>query len=276
MKRFIGKILTLILTFSLLLGSNANIKVFASTNVTPENTLTQYLTALEGQNINAALNYYTDSRAANDTQKLSILTQDLNDPNQRITNFSIGSRYSSTNTSVVLLANVTYANGEVDQVPFKLDYVNNSWIIRIGSQFAVESQYKIVKNSTKTIQSSAASTQMSTLSVSKKTTWNFTLSSVDPWGPDTQYTSTFNVSSSNKVEVNFRQWQNALTAQIQYAIVRTGFFGDTVYASQTVTLNNEGYASQVYLSVTSQSGVCLRVSHINYTYPAYSWGEVYN
>lgn len=280
MKKIIGKIVSLCLSLVLLAGFGPNSTVLAATSNTPESTLTQYLNSLKKQDVITALPYYTDSRAGNDSLKETILRQALSDSNQQISKFSILKRYSDDINSVIILANVEYTNGEITQVPFKLDKVNEKWLVRISSDLPVASQYKVIKQGNEIVQNNTVSTQLlqpMSVATVQKVTWDFTLSDPNTGSADQQYSSNFSVSSSNSIEVNFRQWEDYDTANIEYAIVKWGLFSDTVYASRSVIENNQGYADQVYLSVSSNlTGVCLRVKHLNVTYTAYSWGEVYN
>ncbi|AJA46679.1 hypothetical protein CPAST_c05790 [Clostridium pasteurianum DSM 525 = ATCC 6013] len=239
----------------------------------PQNTLSEYLTALQSLNYDKALSLYTDSRAANDATKSTILKQVLSDPNNQIKSFNILDTTIEQSDSLILLATIEFKNGQVSQIPFKLQNSNESWLVKIGSDLPLPSEYKLLKQGTE-IKNTEITPNSTYTTSSQRATFNFLLSSVDPYGPDQQYSSNF--SASGSVMVNFRQWQDYGTANIEYAIVKWGLFSDTVYSSGSVYENNEGYGDQIYLSVPSVSGVCLRVKHLNPQYTAHSYGEVYN
>ncbi|MCD2349012.1 hypothetical protein [Clostridium guangxiense] len=234
--------------------------------------LTNYLTSIKNQDIEKALSYYDDSRAANISDKKQILVEDLNDLNQQIESFTVDDRQLQQDNSTILFANVKFKNNEVDYIPFRVSKDNGTYKVKINADLPVKDQFKVLEQGTKI---KVKTDSISPASYSRKATWNFLLSSSDPYGPDTQYSSSFSTTVGSYLKLNLRQWSNYTTASIQYALVKRGLFSDHVYNSININGNNPDSGRQCSLYV-SQSSYQLRVSNQNVDFPTDSYGEVYD
>ncbi|KOF57142.1 hypothetical protein AGR56_11550 [Clostridium sp. DMHC 10] len=192
--------------------------------------------------------------------------------NQDIESFTVDDRQLQQDNSTILFANVKFKNNEVDYIPFRVSKDNGTYKVKINADLPVKDQFKVLEQGTKI---KVKTDSISPASYSRKATWNFLLSSSDPYGHDTQYSSSFSTTVGSYLKLNLRQWSNYTTASIQYALVKRGLFSDHVYNSININGNNPDSGRQCSLYV-SQSSYQLRVSNQNVDFPTDSYGEVYD
>lgn len=236
---------------------------FAAASGTSKETLDKYLSALQKQDINSAVALSIDKRCNGDADEEVSLKGILSDPNQQIKDYKILDTELQKDGYKILLANVTFNNNKVCQIPFKLESISSSWQVIISSELVDSSLYKTIEegkeiiNTEKTNKDSIVSPLLSPYLAR----W-YNLHLGGSQHNDVYYTSTFDVTSTY-VTLNLQQ-ENVMyqqKAHVNYAIVTKGVFADQEWGS--VSLNKNITSSHwETIKCESHNGVCLRLRNI--------------
>jgi len=179
--------------------------------------LISYLDASIRQDVDAMLSYVKDGRFSCtiiQREKYILSLQELH-----LVEYEITGMYQESQTVINFETFLTFDNERIEKVPFVLRKYNNSWKVVIG-----EHKLEVIEEG---VEQSGIAPRSRTLA-----TWNF-------WNRASMSSflsiDTFNISGSQAtLRITSQLYSGGGPGGMTYQIVRTGFFGDTVWGQRQV------------------------------------------
>lgn len=272
MNKNIRNLLTVTLSVFLSFGlfSSNGLSVKADTIDNAKSTLNHYLQSVVNLDVKGIEKVSSDDRfpKADYEKELSAILQN---PNERFASYSIVNEDVISNSSEIIIAKVNYLNGNVSEIPFKLENSNGKWTVLISANLPVKNKFKQLTKGTQIPFKRNQGIQPNT----EVCSWY-----LDAYGTRATVYATpgFNMTS-NYVTLNLRQWDSSSTPDFEYDLVHVGLVYNTVYGSIEFDGNwkNTGVQTEIYSDTGSrENDVTIEaIRQGNPNTEAISYGEVY-
>lgn len=199
------------------------------------NVLSLYLQAIQESDVNQIVSLSDDSRVPSDSV-VDFYTEILKSQPQLV-DYKILNEEVLSPTSYKFIAELTYKNGDVSQVPITLNNMNGKWKVIVTPKSLEDSDYKMIKSESQALENGSTippvtnSQELAPLALTPICSWSFTglyttLYSIQTFNVNSVYSQVLVQGGQGPSNIN-----SPYIPTIRYAVVQQKLFGDDVWGA---------------------------------------------